>query len=233
MNLKNTFSLFIKKVFNRLRVKVRNMTNPYLAPYRLKTIQKLNIDTNFTIISNNCWGGIVYQHYGLPYLTPTAGLFFFANDYIKFIYHIKEYLKISLEFISLEESKYCSKLREYGGECVRCPIARCGDIEIIFMHYHSPEEANEKWTRRAKRINWDNIIYKFSEMNECTKEDLIAFDSLPVDKKVVFTHKDYGLKSQVIYTEFSKAGYIPNDTDNFRGYIDLRALIGGQFNNPK
>lgn len=98
------------------------------------------------------------------------------------------------------------------------------------MHYHSPEEAEEKWRRRAARINWDNIIYKFSEMNGCTEDDLLAFDALPVEKKVVFTHKDYGLKSQVIYTEFKKTGYVPNDTDNFRKYIDLYDLISGRFN---
>ena len=37
----------------------------------------------FTIISNNCWAGLVYQHFGLPYNTPTAGLFFFAQDYLE------------------------------------------------------------------------------------------------------------------------------------------------------
>lgn len=231
MRLQVTFILFIKKLFNKLRVKVRNLSNPYLAPFRLKKLKKLGIDTNFTIISNNCWGGLVYQHYGLPYKTPTVGLFFFADDYIKFIYNIKEYFNTPLEFISLNESKYCIVLKEYGGECVSCPIARCGDIEIIFMHYRSPEEAKEKWMRRVKRINWNNVIYKFSEMNGCTKGDLLAFDSFPVEKKVVFTHKDYGLKSQVVYTEYAKAGFIPNDTDNFRGYLDIKRLISGHLNN--
>ena len=175
----------------------------------------------------------MYQHFGLPYNTPTAGLFFFAQDYIKFVYNIKEYLAMPLQFILLEESRYCETLKQYGGECVKCPIAICGDIEIIFMHYQSPEEAEEKWRRRAARINWDNIIYKFSEMNGCTEEDLKAFDALPAAKKVLFTHKDYGLKNQVIYTEFNKTGYIPNDTDNFRRYIDLYDLISGRFNQTR
>ena len=73
-------------------------------------------------------------------------------------------------------------------------------------HLHAlpfTEEAEEKWRRRAARINWNNIIYKFSEMNGCTAADLKAFDALPAARKVVFTHKDYGLKNQVIYTEFN------------------------------
>lgn len=224
---------FIRKALNRIKVDTRNHLNPYLAPYRQKKLEQKGIDKNFTIISNNCWAGLVYQHFGLPYNTPTAGLFFFAQDYIKFVYNIKEYLAMPLQFILLEESRYCETLKQYGGECVKCPIAICGGIEIIFMHYHSPEEAEEKWRRRAARINWDNIIYKFSEMNGCTEEDLKAFDALPAARKVIFTHKDYGLKNQVIYTEFKNTGYIPNDTDNFRRYIDLYDLISGRFNQTK
>lgn len=220
----------IRRAYFRIKRDIRNFTNPYLAPIRKRKLNRAIGGGNFTIISNNCWAGLVYQHFGLPYNTPTAGLFFFAQDYIKFVYSIKEYLAKPLKFISLEESRYCETLKQYGGECVKCPIAVCGDIEIIFMHYHSPEEAEEKWRRRAARINWDNIIYKFSEMNGCTEDDLRAFDALQVDKKVVFTHKDYGLKNQVVYTEFKKIGYIPNDTDNFRKYIDLYDLISGRFN---
>lgn len=221
---------FVRKATNRIKIDTRKRLNPYLAPSRQLKLDKQGISKDFTIISNNCWAGLVYQHFGLPYNTPTAGLFFFAQDYIKFVYNIKEYLTKELKFISLEESRYCETLNSYGGECVTCPIAICGDIEIIFMHYHSPEEAEEKWRRRSARINWDNIIYKFSEMNGCTEDDLRAFDALPVEKKVVFTHKDYGLKNQAVYTEFKKTGYIPNDTDNFRKYINLYDLISGRFN---
>lgn len=218
------------RIYNRIRIELRNRSNPYLAPSRLKKLKQAGVDSNFSIISNNCWGGLVYQHYGLPYSSPTAGLFFFADDYIKFIYDIREYLNAPLNFISLDESVYSETLKEYGGECLNCPIARCKDIEIIFMHYHSPEEAEEKWRRRTKRINWDNVIYKFSEMNGCTIEHLKAFDAFPAEKKVVFTHKDYGLKSQVIYSEFARKGFIPNDTDCFNRYINLNELISGRFN---
>ena len=230
MFFKFTSFIFFKRVINRLKILYRDKSNIFLSRYRLNKLRKLGIDTNFSIISNNCWGGLVYQHYGLPYLTPTAGLFFFADDYIKFIYNIKEYLNADLEFIVLEESKYYNTLVEYGGECLKCPIAKCKDIEIIFMHYHTPKEAEEKWKRRVSRINWNNVIYKFSEMNKCTLEHLSAFDAFPSEKKVVFTHKDYGLKSQVIYKEFGHIGYVPNDTDSFRRYIDLNLLISGQFN---
>ncbi len=31
--------------------------------------------TDFTIISNNCWGGMIYESYNLPKQSPTVGLF--------------------------------------------------------------------------------------------------------------------------------------------------------------
>lgn len=221
--------IFVRKAIHRIKVDTRKLLNPYFAPFRINRLDRKGIRKDFTIISNNCWAGLVYQHFGLPYNTPTVGLFFFAQDYIKFVYNIKEYLAKPLEFIALEESKYSETLKRYGGECLNCPIAICGDIEIIFMHYHSPKEAEEKWRRRAARINWDNVIFKFSEMNLCSEDDLRAFDALPVQNKVVFTHKDYGLDSQCVYTEFLEESCIPNDTDNFNKYIDLDVLLLGKY----
>lgn len=47
----------LRQIKNRLRwfvfVDLREKTNKYLAPYR----RKLLLGTDFTIISNNCWGG--------------------------------------------------------------------------------------------------------------------------------------------------------------------------------
>ena len=61
--------------------KLREYTNPWFALARRKKLNR----ADFTVISNNCWAGSVYRYFGLPYLSPTAGLYFFASDYIKFV----------------------------------------------------------------------------------------------------------------------------------------------------
>lgn len=38
----------------------------------------------FTIISNNCWGGTVYESYGLPKQSPTVGMFVMPRDFETF-----------------------------------------------------------------------------------------------------------------------------------------------------
>lgn len=62
---------------NTVRVKVREETNPMLGKFRRKKLK----DPNVTIISNNCWGGHVYRYFGLPYMSPTIGLYFYWKHY--------------------------------------------------------------------------------------------------------------------------------------------------------
>lgn len=166
---------------SRISRKIGDKTNPLLAKGRREKLAR----TDFSIFSNNCWAGSVYRRYGLPYSSPTAGLYFFASDYVKFASRLRYYTSAPLEFIDARESRYADQLREKGE--LGKPVARLDDIEVVFLHYPSPEEAAEKWIRRCKRINWDNVFIKFSQMNCCTEEDLRAFDAIPFRNKLCFT----------------------------------------------
>lgn len=99
--------------------------------YRIRSLQ----NKNFSIISNNCWGGQVYRSYGLPYTSPTIGLFIMPKDYIKFISDLTYYLEKDLKFIYRNQSKYRIYLEEHVDH--NCPIGILEDIEIIFLHYTS------------------------------------------------------------------------------------------------
>lgn len=52
----------------------------------------------------------MYEAYNLKKQSPTVGMFFMADDYIKFCKDIKYYLGQEMEFIKPEESKYVKKL---------------------------------------------------------------------------------------------------------------------------
>lgn len=210
----------IKAILGIAESKIRKVLNPILGPLRRIPLVRAGKD-KFTIISNNCWGGFVYQWFNLEYNSPTIGLYLFSDDYIKFIYDIKKYLAIKPEFITLEESRHYKTLKKYGGGNLKCPIGKFDDIEIIFLHYKSSEEVLDKWNRRKKRICWDNIFFKMSEQNDCTREHLLEFDRLPAKNKVLFTSKDYGLKSQILYTEYLNADHVIDDIKHFRRYINV------------
>lgn len=165
--------------------------------------------TDFTIISNNCFGGIVYRDHHLPYLTPTAGLFIMPKDFIKFIYNIEYYLSKSPVEIKIEESGYFNYLKSIDYDGV---IGKIDDVELMFLHYNDFNEAKTKWERRKKRVNFDKIIYKFNDQNNCTIEELKKFEAFPAKNKVLFTAKKYeGIDSYVL-SQFESEGYVVDDT---------------------
>lgn len=154
---------------------------------------------DFTIISNNCWGGTVSQYLGVEYKSPTVGLMFFPEDYLKFCADIKNYLDMELTFIKLKDSKMSERFHFAPGGEGDFPVGVLGDIEIYFMHYASQQEAYEKWNRRKNRINWDKMLYKLSERDGITEDQLWTFAKIP-HKKVIFTQKRYENMEGAVYT---------------------------------
>ena len=195
--------------------KMRERTNPWFSGSRRNELCR----TSFTIISNNCWAGTVYRYFGLPYLSPTVGLYFFASDYVKFASNLRHYINTPLRFISSSESRYAEELVRRGEQ--NKVIARLDDIEVVFLHYSTPQEAKEKWERRCARINWNNLFIKFSEMNECEEADIKAFDSIDFPNKIcLMSHPRPEIKCGIYFPGvISGIGQIVNDTDRFqRGF---------------
>ena len=188
---------------------------------------KLN-NTDFSIICNNCWGGFVYRRYGLGYLTPTVGTYFFAEDFIRLCRDVRRYMEAPLTFISYTESKHKEALIQKGQQQVL--IGKLDDIEVIFLHYHTEQEAREKWERRAGRINYDNLIFKFSKMNGCTNDELKAFDALPHDKKICFVppEEEKIIACGVPFKRAAGKSEITNDTSEYARYIDITAMINAR-----
>ncbi|MGV1069555.1 DUF1919 domain-containing protein [Clostridium perfringens] len=188
---------------------------------KIRSISLRNKD--FSIISNNCWGGIIYQRYNLKYSSPTIGMYFMADDYIKFLKRIRYYLKQTITFIDIEKSKYYKVLKEqnYNGL-----IAKIDDIEIMFLHYNDIKEAKEKWERRTKRINWQNLIVKFNDQNLCEYKHLEQFDELEFENKICFTSKGYkNIKSNIFMKEFYGRNFVENDVKKYKKYIKMTEYI--------
>lgn len=198
--------MYILKVNLKVKEIINGLYN-YLMRARLK-------NNNFSIISNNCWGGRVYQDLGLPYATPFVGLFLFAPDYIKLLRGLKYYLCLELNFDNYSKYIDCNN--------IGYPIGFLGDIEIHFMHYSTEKEAKEKWERRLKRINWDNLFVKFNDRDGCTKYILEEFDQLPIANKVSFTaHNHDNLKHSVWFKEYQNKECVEPELQSYKRYFDV------------
>lgn len=139
---------------------------------------------NFSIVSNNCWGGGVYQALKLPYNSPFVGLFINAPCYLTLLKKFHFYMSCHLEFT--EVSKYGS----YQGQ--KYPIGILNkEIEIHFLHYKTKEEAFEKWERRKLKLptEVEKIFFKLDDRDFCTPELIAEFHLLEFPRKVSITKK--------------------------------------------
>lgn len=205
---------------DKLLHKLDELSRPFLANFRRRKLK----NTDFTIISNNCWGGICYEYFGLIKQSPTVGTFFFAEDYLKFVKRLKYYLSLELRFINSDESKHSSYLKENE---IKCPIGILDDVEIFFLHYPNELLAKEKWNRRVRRINWNHLLFKFSQMNECSDECLKKFDEMNLPgKKFMFVNKlNMEYSCSVYYPGYETDLQIENDTFFWNKYINVFDLI--------
>lgn len=202
MNFIDLFSYSKLKSYYQL---IKHKTNLYAEKqYRIKCRKRIE-NKDFTIISNNCWGGGVYETLALAYKTPTVGLFFFSECYIKFLQNLKENLEKELRFINVSKYEKGNQLRTTS--CY--PIGMIGDdIEIHFLHYKSEEEALEKWNRRKIRVDFDNLFVSFTDNEAYTIEQLMIFDNLPFRKVFFSSKKITGIKSLVWLKMFQNKSHI-------------------------
>jgi uncharacterized protein (DUF1919 family) len=144
--------------------------------------------SDFSIVCSNCWGAEAYRHLEVPYQTPFVGLFIEAPCYMRILRDLPGYLAAQLEFIERSRYPHINELRD-SGKRARYPIGLLhGDAEVHFLHFDDPEEAAAKWTRRAERINWDNLLVSLLEYGPRDTAALAEFDALSqYHRKLVLT----------------------------------------------
>lgn len=201
----------IRQVLKNIRLKF-NMVGSGRRKNKLNSI-------DFSIISNNCFAGIVYQHFNLQYNTPTVGLYFYPDEYIKFCKKFDYYIGQKLTFIKASNSKYFDDLKKNHYENVI--VGMLDDVEIVFLHYKTEREAKDKWERGVHRLS-KNIIFKFNDQNGATYENLRDFDALPYKNKIMFTARNYPeFTSNVFCKKYKSASFIKEDYYSVYKYINL------------
>ena len=111
-----------------------------------------------------------------------------AKDFIKFCQNLEYYLSCEIKPVTQDEYDY--------------PVASIDDILLYCMHFNSFDEVKEKWERRKKRVNYDNLFFIMSERDGCDESTILDFDNLPYENKVIFVHKPM--------PNIKSAYYIPN-----------------------
>ena len=179
----------MKKVFLFARQKIFNLLDKIQLRRRKKIVKKKALilkNKDFTLLSNNCNGGVISSELGVRFNSPFVNLNINPRDYVKYLKNLDYYSKlpIKVEFTD----------REY-------PMGFLGDLTIEFIHYRTCEEAEQKWIERTKRINTKNLFVMLTEQEDCTEELIREFNDLPFENKVVFTYKKHENIGCSVYLE--------------------------------
>lgn len=143
-----------------------------------------------SVIARHCWGGLLYHRLGLEFNSPFVNLFLSDKDFNKLAANLKFYMKQKLVYL---KDGYEKKLKK------NYPIAALHDITIHFNHYENFSQAIDKWEKRKKRINWNNILFETTtESVEVAKE----FDKLELEHKLCFCSKNIESQNVIDFSSY-------------------------------
>ena len=165
-----------------------------------------------SILSMNCFGGHIYQDLDIPYESPTAGLFFFPDDFCSLLEDVS-ILKRNILFKPISKWKLANDKMPTRVHPYPIGYFEGTDIEIHFLHYYTEQEALDKWNRRISRFNSCNFIAIGFQQNECSQETIKRFEKLPLKKKVFFTNWDLDLPHAIFIEKFKD---LPNSPDPYK-----------------
>ena len=183
---------------SKILKKIKALTKKIQFFFRDKLInpryRKRLKNKDFSIISNDCIGGVICKDLRCRFNSPTVNFYFSAEDYVKFASKYKEYL---------ENGKLVDVTKP--GEKVKVAIEIEGESIIAnAIHYKTADDFIEKWNQRKVRVNYDNCFFMTNDRNGFTEEHLRAFDSLPYKNKVCFVHKEYPQYGTAFYIKGSE-----------------------------
>lgn len=147
------------------------------AQYTLKMRERGKGLPDFTLLTSDCMGGLIYHTLGRRFLSPTINMSINDSDFLKLLTDLKYYF--SRTFLFLPYGAY--------------PIGLLGEgarqIEVRFEHYREAQEAAEKWNDRKKRIAKE--IYIIMADDDLSDGEIVLFKSLEkylnVKRKIMFT----------------------------------------------
>lgn len=169
-----------------------------------KYFQKKLTNHNFTLLTPNCMGGLIYHRLGERFNSPTIDISMQTHDFMVLISDLDFYM-----------SKDISKVENSG---LPYPVGIIfGDklhesIKVNFVHYENFEEARAKWNERKKRIIKDNLYVIICDLNDIYEddyrksgyicdEDLKIFENFKCRNKIMLTRDKYRTQEYAHFIE--------------------------------
>ncbi|WP_162525344.1 DUF1919 domain-containing protein [Rariglobus hedericola] len=140
--------------------------NAFRARHARRYKDRRLIRQDFTVISDDCWGGKIYSAFGLKCHSPFIGMGFRAKEYLDFVCHFHDEGALDVLGTSTREDNGFHQIETR-------------HAQLQGMHYDSQEEFLHAYERRRKTILWDRVFIKidFGKKNY-TAEDIARWNAL-------------------------------------------------------
>lgn len=163
-------------VLNFIKTKAQRIIQN--AKYRIFIKNK-----NFTLIAQNCVGGVIYSFLGLEFKSPTINMFIEDMNFVKLVKNPSHYL-------SIDAKPYNERFQDPIDNTIVYPQIIIDDVVVTCLHYKNCTEAVEAWNRRRQRVNLDNIYVIGNSWNMHEDYNLVSMVA-NLENAVVFTYKPY------------------------------------------
>lgn len=124
---------------------------------------------------------------GMEFKTPTINLQILPEEYPKFCANLKDYMSAELKRCSGVDEKHFNMIIKMFGGFPDMPMGIIDDVLVMFQHYKNFDEAQNMWSIRKKRIDYDNIGFIFHARGEEYKQEAQEFMSLDLPNKLCLT----------------------------------------------
>ncbi|MBD5489851.1 MAG: DUF1919 domain-containing protein [Lachnospiraceae bacterium] len=186
-----------------------------------------------TILSDDCWGGYVYNYLGLKFSSPLINILWDRGEFANFIQEPLYYLQTELTMV-----------REGDLRAGIFPIGKLGAggkyVQLFFIHNADFNEAKQQWDRRKGRVNANNLFVKMNlSRSDTNKESYIDIFNNCKSKKILFYNGNENIEGKFSTERFvwqeKKRGignweYFNYMRDDSRNAIDILKLLTGEKN---
>lgn len=142
-------------------IKIKKKISGFVLKKRKKAFLKRKYgksSVSASLFCNNCIGGYIYKRTNSLITSPTTWILMTLEDFVKFCENVEYYLKKHLIQHEMFKEDY---IRLGGDGNLIFPCATLGDLNIMFPHCKTFNEAKEKWERRLLRIDYSNFKFIF------------------------------------------------------------------------
>ena len=154
----------------------------------LKQLREKNYNHDFSLITNDCVGGVICHDLGEQFRSPTVNLWIPNAHFLAFAQNLEYYL-------SCEIKETPDDAKPYPVGTIVPKDEKHIPIEINFMHYATFEEGYQKWQERSARVNFDRLYFIWHFFDDDHTERVRAFDQWNTRTLVILHEPIHGLKN--------------------------------------